>query len=32
MNDPKEDAGVSRKRYDFKEEVLAWRIKLRRER
>ena len=32
MNDPKTEAAVSRKKYDFKEEVRAWRIKLRRER
>ncbi|XP_078356075.1 uncharacterized protein LOC144640893 [Oculina patagonica] len=32
MNDPKTEAAVSRKKYDFKEEVLAWRIKLRKER
>ncbi|XP_068748512.1 uncharacterized protein [Montipora capricornis] len=32
MRDPKTEAAVSRKKYDFKEEVLAWRIKLRKER
>ena len=34
MNDPKKEAAASRKKYmyDFKKEVLEWRIKLRRER
>ena len=32
MCDPKTEAAVSRKKYDFKEDVPAWRIKLRTER
>ncbi|KXJ24435.1 hypothetical protein AC249_AIPGENE22621 [Exaiptasia diaphana] len=32
LKDPKDDASISTKRYDFHEEVMAWRVKLRRER
>ena len=32
MKDPKEDAVVARRKYDLNSEILAWRIKLRRER
>lgn len=32
LQNPKEEAIESRRKYDFGDEVLAWRIKLRRER
>ena len=32
MQDPKDEAQVSRKRDDISKEILAWRVKLRRER
>lgn len=32
MKDPKEDAVVARREYNLESEILAWRIKLRRER
>lgn len=32
MKDPKEEAQISRRRDDLSKEVVAWRVKLRRER
>jgi len=32
MKDPKDEAQLSRKRDDISKEILAWRVKLRRER
>lgn len=31
LANPKDDAAESRKKYEFEDEVLAWRIKLRKE-
>ena len=32
LRNPKDESAQSRKKYDFNNEVLAWRIKLRKER